>query len=92
LSAQGDAGATRFKQYSVLGTKQTDEISDEVKTLDEAKVLITGKSTEEKAIFLNTNAPWSAFICGSQGSGKSYTLSCMLENLLDDLHTHRKDP
>jgi hypothetical protein len=33
-------------------------------------------------IHLNTNAPWSAFICGSQGSGKSYTISCMLEGLL----------
>ncbi len=33
-------------------------------------------------IFLNVNAPWSTFICGSQGSGKSYTLSCMLENCL----------
>lgn len=33
-------------------------------------------------VLLNTNAPNSAFICGSQGSGKSYTLSCMLENCL----------
>ncbi len=33
-------------------------------------------------IFLNVNAPWSTFICGSQGSGKSYTLSCILENCL----------
>lgn len=38
-----------------------------------------------KPVLLNTNAPWSAFLCGSQGSGKSHTLSCMLENcLLDD--------
>ena len=33
-------------------------------------------------ILLNTNAPNSTFICGSQGSGKSHTLSCMLENCL----------
>ena len=33
-------------------------------------------------VLLNTNAPWSAFLCGSQGSGKSHTLSCMLENCL----------
>ena len=32
----------------------------------------------------NTDTPWSAFICGSQGSGKSYTLACMLENCLLD--------
>lgn len=36
-------------------------------------------------ILLNTNSPTSVFLCGSQGSGKSYTLSCVLENhLLDD--------
>jgi hypothetical protein len=35
-----------------------------------------------KPVLLNTNAPWSAFLCGSQGSGKSHTLSCMLENCL----------
>ncbi|KXJ90572.1 hypothetical protein Micbo1qcDRAFT_164147 [Microdochium bolleyi] len=33
-------------------------------------------------IFQNVAAPSSAFICGSQGSGKSHTLSCMLENCL----------
>ena len=33
-------------------------------------------------VLLNTNHPWSAFICGLQGSGKSHTMSCMLENCL----------
>ena len=33
-------------------------------------------------VFLHVNAPWSTFICGSQGSGKSYTLSCILKNCL----------
>ncbi|PPJ58981.1 hypothetical protein CBER1_04084 [Cercospora berteroae] len=33
-------------------------------------------------IMLNVNAPNSAFICGSQGSGKSYTLSAIIENCL----------
>jgi hypothetical protein len=37
-----------------------------------------------KPVLLNTNSPWSAFLCGSQGSGKSHTLSCMLENCLLD--------
>ncbi len=36
----------------------------------------------DKRLFVNMNAPWSAFICGSQGSGKSHTLSCILENAL----------
>ncbi|KAH9427500.1 hypothetical protein MCOR02_012130 [Pyricularia oryzae] len=33
-------------------------------------------------IFYNIAAPSSVFICGSQGSGKSHTLSCLLENCL----------
>jgi len=33
-------------------------------------------------IYQNITAPSSVFICGSQGSGKSHTLSCMLENCL----------
>ena len=36
----------------------------------------------DSRLFLNINAPWSTFICGSQGSGKSHTLSCMLESAL----------
>ncbi|KAK5136812.1 hypothetical protein LTR08_002108 [Meristemomyces frigidus] len=37
---------------------------------------------QHEPILFNTNAPNSIFICGSQGSGKSHTLSCMLENCL----------
>lgn len=33
-------------------------------------------------LFFNVSPPSSTFICGSQGSGKSHTLSCMLENCL----------
>ena len=32
----------------------------------------------DSKLFLNTNVPFSAFICGVQGSGKSHTLSCMI--------------
>ncbi|RKF63884.1 putative p-loop containing nucleoside triphosphate hydrolase [Erysiphe neolycopersici] len=39
-------------------------------------------SHEDPRIFYNISAPSSAFICGSQGSGKSHTLSCLLENCL----------
>jgi hypothetical protein len=35
-------------------------------------------------LFLNVTTPSSIFICGSQGSGKSHTLSCLLENCLAD--------
>ncbi|KAK2873632.1 hypothetical protein FQN49_002221 [Arthroderma sp. PD_2] len=31
-------------------------------------------------VMLNTNIPFSAFICGLQGSGKSHTTACMIEN------------
>jgi hypothetical protein len=37
---------------------------------------------EKDRLFLNTNVPFSAFICGVQGSGKSHTTSCILENAL----------
>jgi hypothetical protein len=31
-------------------------------------------------IFVNTKVPFSVFICGVQGSGKSHTTSCFMEN------------
>lgn len=33
-------------------------------------------------VFFNITTPSSTFICGSQGSGKSHTLSCLLESCL----------
>ncbi|PSR78480.1 hypothetical protein BD289DRAFT_486017 [Coniella lustricola] len=36
----------------------------------------------EEMYYYNVTAPSSTFICGSQGSGKSHTLSCLLENCL----------
>lgn len=37
---------------------------------------------QDPRIFYNVDAPSSMFICGSQGSGKSHTLSCLLESCL----------
>lgn len=37
-------------------------------------------SESASQMFLNTNVPMSTFICGVQGSGKSHTTSCILEN------------
>lgn len=34
--------------------------------------------TMDKRLFQNTNVPFSTFICGLQGSGKSHTLSCLI--------------
>lgn len=36
--------------------------------------------SSDSHLFLNTNVPFSAFICGVQGSGKSHTTSCILED------------
>ncbi|KAE8143147.1 hypothetical protein BDV38DRAFT_277174 [Aspergillus pseudotamarii] len=35
---------------------------------------------QDPRVMLNTNVPFSAFICGVQGSGKSHTTSCITEN------------
>lgn len=41
-----------------------------------------GRLFHDLRIFYNISPPSSTSICGSQGSGKSHTLSCMLENCL----------
>lgn len=41
-----------------------------------------GDNTSDELFYYNVAAPSSIFICGSQGSGKSHTLSCLLENSL----------
>ena len=40
------------------------------------------RAVQDPRIFLNVEAPWSVFICESQESGKSHSLSCMLKNCL----------
>ncbi|KAB8278366.1 hypothetical protein BDV30DRAFT_249881 [Aspergillus minisclerotigenes] len=37
---------------------------------------------KDPRLLFNVSHPSSVFICGSQGSGKSHTLSCLLENCL----------
>ncbi|KAI8315579.1 hypothetical protein K4K59_001189 [Colletotrichum sp. SAR11_240] len=44
--------------------------------------LATGVTRVDSRIFHNVACPSSVFICGSQGSGKSNTLACLLENCL----------
>ncbi|KAL0949678.1 hypothetical protein HGRIS_009716 [Hohenbuehelia grisea] len=36
---------------------------------------------DDRRLYLNTNAPFSAIVCGVQGSGKSHTVSVMLESM-----------
>ncbi|RPB29690.1 hypothetical protein L211DRAFT_859630 [Terfezia boudieri ATCC MYA-4762] len=67
-------GRRSVGQYSLFGT-----------LLNSAHKKLNGTSTQpqqENRLFLNTNIPTSFFICGLQGSGKSHTLSCLLENYL----------
>ena len=40
--------------------------------------LRTRQPVSDPRVMLNTNIPFSAFICGLQGSGKSHTTSCMI--------------
>lgn len=69
-------------QYGLLAKRLKTYDSDKPETNDEFPPMKDDISPKGNRIFLNLNAPSSAFICGSQGSGKSYTLSCMLEMAL----------
>ncbi|KDQ64690.1 hypothetical protein JAAARDRAFT_187994 [Jaapia argillacea MUCL 33604] len=40
------------------------------------------KLSDNNRLYLNINTPFSAIVCGVQGSGKSHTVSVMLENML----------
>ncbi|KAJ7085504.1 hypothetical protein B0H15DRAFT_377382 [Mycena belliarum] len=47
---------------------------------------LLGTSAGER-VYMNTNTPSSAVICGVQGAGKSHTVSCILESaLIPDRH------
>lgn len=66
--AQEDPTASLITQYGLVGQLQDDAVS-----------VVT---PEDRLVLANLNVPWSAFICGSQGAGKSHTVSCFLENAL----------
>ncbi|KAK4143533.1 uncharacterized protein C8A04DRAFT_12227 [Dichotomopilus funicola] len=57
-----------FSQYGLLAGDMSGTASDD--------------ASFDPRVFWNIAAPSSFFICGSQGSGKSHTLSCLLENAL----------
>ena len=68
-----------FPQYGLLGKNLSMPNGNANQGWDDD----SNESTKnDPRILLNVSTPWSAFICGSQGSGKSHTLSCMLENCL----------
>ncbi|KAL8787939.1 MAG: hypothetical protein Q9213_001966 [Squamulea squamosa] len=69
-----------YHQYGLLaGIEATYDPAAENDSLDDDDSGHSAAATHDNRIYLNVNAPFSAFVCGSQGSGKSHTLSCMLE-------------
>lgn len=64
--SQDSAPAATFTQYGLLAGDINRDPAD----------------TADPRIFYNVASPSSVFICGSQGSGKSHSLSCLLENAL----------
>ena len=87
LSSQrkSDRAAVRleeFKTAPILSGEVSTAFSD---LFDQFGLLAEHEKSiddDDPRLMLNVSPPWSAFICGSQGSGKSHTLSCMLENCL----------
>ena len=57
--------SSTMPQFALLGSSVAEDTS----------------SPTDPRIFLNTNIPFSAFICGVQGSGKSHTTSCLIGTL-----------
>lgn len=65
----------RPAQYGLLGcniSRPAESPSHSIRGVEQLKT----------RLFYNVSAPTSTFICGSQGSGKSHTLSTLLENCL----------
>jgi hypothetical protein len=86
-SSEATAKISVFPQYAFLGCRipEPSSLDEENSTSSIVHGMFSSTTpVDEKPepILLNTNTPWSAFICGSQGSGKSYTLSAIIENCL----------
>ncbi|KIV89316.1 hypothetical protein PV10_08893 [Exophiala mesophila] len=75
MQALGSSDLVAFPHFGLLGVRKNTATR-------QAERPCPPHNPDEDLIFFNTNAPWSAFICGSQGSGKSHTLACFLENSL----------
>ncbi|KAK3489079.1 uncharacterized protein B0T23DRAFT_321974 [Neurospora hispaniola] len=67
--AKTAGGRKPFTQYGLLG--------GDIGSLESEE-----PANRDPRVFWNIAAPSSFFICGSQGSGKSHTLSCLLENAM----------
>ncbi|KAL8717831.1 MAG: hypothetical protein Q9225_004970 [Loekoesia sp. 1 TL-2023] len=78
-------GQSPFPQYGLLAKKgKIHNVEDSPEQVLPDKGEDATSEAEDGRLFLNMNAPLSVFLCGSQGSGKSHTLSCMMEVALKD--------
>jgi hypothetical protein len=72
------------KEQIQNGAKHAVLISSTAKSMSPQFALMGKLRTQESVviqdprIMLNTNVPFSAFVCGVQGSGKSHTTSCVI--------------
>ncbi|KHN99359.1 uncharacterized protein MAM_03057 [Metarhizium album ARSEF 1941] len=74
-NSTSSSGEEVFTQYGLLG-------GDVAKLRGAEDREAVPDAQGDPRVFYNIRAPSSVFICGSQGSGKSHTLSCLLENCL----------
>ena len=83
LSVADDTGESNLlPQYGLLA-ERLELAVPENNLIDLA---VEPSSNMDERIFYNVNTPSSTFLCGSQGSGKSHTLCCMLEAALQPSH------
>lgn len=69
-----DRGTEPSPQYALIGAMQRVDRNSSKPRLE--------ADIQDRLVLGNLAVPWSALICGSQGSGKSHTLTCLLENAL----------
>ncbi|KAE8152218.1 hypothetical protein BDV25DRAFT_138033 [Aspergillus avenaceus] len=67
----------QITQYGLLAGSTS--IRDSTESEDDSPLT---RLNRDPRLLYNVSHPSSIFICGSQGSGKSHTLSCILENCL----------
>ena len=86
LSVADDTGESNlFPQYGLLA-ERLELAGAEDDLIDLAVGSSSSTNASDTRIFYNVNTPSSTFLCGSQGSGKSHTLCCMLEACLQPSH------
>ncbi|ESZ97765.1 hypothetical protein SBOR_1847 [Sclerotinia borealis F-4128] len=80
-----DTGSENGNQQAttpIFTTPLCNEIGQYGLIAGQSSILANENGKQDPRLFYNIAAPFSSFICGSQGSGKSHTLSCFLENCL----------